>query len=77
MGYLFNATNTEVEYLPSDGAGTVVIPRHKVRRVEKTGRDMADGRSFEAWVKKWKDNKARVARGEAPQRIDLQAEALN
>ena len=54
-----------------------MIPRHKVRRVEKTGRDMADGKSWEAWVRKWKENKERVARGEAAEEIDLHAEALS
>jgi hopanoid biosynthesis associated radical SAM protein HpnH len=75
-GYLFNATNTEVEYMPSDGTGAVVVPRHKVMKVEKTGRDMADGKSWEAWVKKWNENKARVARGEKALDISLHAEAL-
>jgi hopanoid biosynthesis associated radical SAM protein HpnH len=75
-GYLFNATNTEVEYIPSDGTGPVVIPRHTVRRVEKTGRDPADGKSWEAWVKKYNENKARRARGEAPADIDLHPEVL-
>jgi hopanoid biosynthesis associated radical SAM protein HpnH len=77
VGYLFNATNTEVEYLPNDGTGPVVVPRHLVRRVEKTGRDTADGKSWEAWVKRWKENKERVARGEPAQNIDLHAEALS
>jgi hopanoid biosynthesis associated radical SAM protein HpnH len=75
-GYLFNATNTEVEYVPSDGTGPVVVPRHMVRKVEKSGRDMADGKTWEAWVRKYNSEKERRARGEHVGRIGIESEAV-
>jgi hopanoid biosynthesis associated radical SAM protein HpnH len=77
VGYIFNVEDGQVDLFHADRPDPTSIPRREIVSIEKTGRDMADGRSFEAWVKKWKENKARVARGEAPQKIDLHAEALN
>jgi hypothetical protein len=75
-GYLFNVTKSYVQYFPTEGAEAVSIPRAEIVAVEKTGRDTADGRSWEAWVKKWRENKERIARGEPGRKIDLEAEAL-
>ncbi len=76
VGYVFNLTPAAVEYYSVGAERPASIPRADVVRVEKTGRDMANGRSWEAWVRKWKENRERIARGEPARKIDLEAEAL-
>jgi hopanoid biosynthesis associated radical SAM protein HpnH len=76
-GYLFNVDAGSIDLFPQGEPRAITLPRNRVARVEKSGRDTADGKSWEAWHKKYVDNKARVARGEAKQNIDLHAEALN
>ena len=49
----------------------VTVPFNEVAQLSFTGRDMADGRSWEAWVKKYGERKAT---GET--NIELTPEAL-
>jgi hypothetical protein len=77
VGYLFNVDARSIDLFPAGEPRAITLPRSRVARVEKTGRDTADGKSWEAWHKKYSENKARVARGEAKLDIDLHAEALN
>ncbi len=78
VGFLYNVSGSSVDIFPAkNGEKPLSIPRTRVRKVEKTGRDTADGRGWEAWHKKYEENQARAARGEAKQKIDLEAEVLN
>jgi hypothetical protein len=45
-----------------------------IDRVELTGRNFADGRSWEAWVKKYNEQKARREAGEAVGAIGIYSE---
>jgi len=76
-GFLFNVSDASVELFPPGKSEPHVIPRAEVTGVERTGRDMADGKSWEAWHKKYVENKAKIARGEKGEKIDLEAEVLS
>jgi hopanoid biosynthesis associated radical SAM protein HpnH len=76
IGYLYNLHNGTVDLVPADGKGSLALRRAEIVSVEKTGRDTADGRSWEAWHKKYMENKERVARGEAALKIDMEPVAL-
>lgn len=75
-GYLFNATDDIVEYFPSKEPGVAAIRRAHVASVQKTGRDFADGKGWEAWVKKHAESKAARERGEKVGAIGIYSEPL-
>jgi hypothetical protein len=48
-----------VRLLPKDGGKEKVVVRYgEIARLEFTGRDTAAGKSFETWVKKYREKKA-------------------
>ncbi len=59
VGYVFDCVNAadrsraELRLLPADGAGRVVIGVGDIAAIELTGRDTAEGKSFETWVRKY------------------------
>lgn len=65
-GYIFDrrtdAAGSVVRLLPKDGgaggAAKVVVRYDEIARLEFTGRDTAAGKSFETWVKKYREKKA-------------------
>lgn len=75
-GYLFNVTDELVEYFPSKEAGVAALRRADVVSVQRTGRDFADGKGWEAWVKKYNDQKAARAAGEKVEAIGIFSEPL-
>lgn len=61
VGYVFDrrldSDEPTVHCYPADGS-PVELPIAQVERIEHSGRDMATGRSWEEWVKKWDAAKA-------------------
>ncbi len=59
VGYVFDCVNAEdrsraeLRLLPADGANRVVISLGDIAAIELTGRDTAEGKSFETWVRKY------------------------
>lgn len=56
-GYLYNRVHDArptpyIEMFPTDEPMPVTIPVDQIARIEFTGKDMAAGRSWEAWLKK-------------------------
>ena len=63
-GYLFNITETTAELFPKDSYEKACVLLEEILRVKKSGKDCAEGKSWEAWVNKYKAKKAAQARGE-------------
>ncbi len=61
-----------VRLLPKDRDEKLVIPYSDIARLEFTGRDTAEGRTFEAWVRRYNERKARGERN-----IRLEPEELD
>lgn len=76
-GYIFNADDRVVEFFPTGRPDVITLARHMVQAVEKTGRDMADGKTWEAWYKKYTERKEKLARGEQAESIDIFPEVLS
>ena len=63
VGYIFDCAYRDdrvraaVRLLPEDGSRRVTVPLHDVAAIELTGRDTAEGKSFETWVKKYVEKK--------------------
>jgi hypothetical protein len=76
-GYIFDRRNAAtladsvVRILPKDSRQKVSIPFASVARLEFTGRDTASGKSWEAWVKKYWEKRAKGEKG-----IALKPESL-
>ncbi len=73
-GYLFDRRADSpvldeciLRMLPADAAEKVCIPYADIARIEFSGRDTASGKSWETWVRKYSEKKAR---GESNIRID-------
>ena len=60
-----------VRIIPKQGGGKIAVRYSDIARLEFTGRDMASGKSFELWLQKYHEKKAR---GET--NISLEPEAL-
>lgn len=62
-GYLFDAKldgdRPRVRVLPSDGGDRLTLPLEDVVGLTFSGRDTAAGKSWETWVKKYQEKKAR------------------
>ncbi len=65
-GYIFDRRSSGtgldqsvVRMLPKNAAGKISISYSDIVRLEFTGRDTAAGKSFELWVKKYHERKAR------------------
>jgi hopanoid biosynthesis associated radical SAM protein HpnH len=63
-GYLFNVTPEVIQFFASKEPDPRTIKREQLKSLERTGRDPADGKTWEAWVKKYNENKARREAGE-------------
>lgn len=63
-GYIFDRRNGQtladsfVRLLPKDGSGKTSVPYSEIAALAFTGRDMAAGKSWESWVKKYWEKKA-------------------
>ena len=75
-GYVFdrragkNLEDSLVRVLPKDGSPRVSIPYSEIAALAFTGRDMAAGRSWEAWVRQYWEKK------EAGEHASLEPEKL-
>jgi hypothetical protein len=75
-GYIFDRRNgptlaqSSVRILPKDGSPKISIPYSEIAALAFSGRDMAAGKSWDAWVRKYWEKKA------AGERISLQPEPL-
>lgn len=62
-GYVFDlrpdATPATARVIPSDGSARRTIEIDRIERLVFSGRDTADGRSWETWVRKYQEKKAR------------------
>jgi hypothetical protein len=79
-GYLSNrnqsAPQPYVEIFPSDGSERRRIPYAAIQGVAFTGRDTAEGKSWETWLKKYQAKKETEARGGRSSTIGLFPEEL-
>ncbi len=57
-GYVFDRGSSKMRILLKSAGKKVTVPLDEVEQLSFTGRDMADGRSWEAWVKKYTEGKA-------------------
>lgn len=66
-GYVFACDRREgetvIRLLPDDGGARVVVPLDAVAALEVTGRDTAEGKSFETWVRKYLEKRGVVGDG--------------
>ena len=59
VGYVFDCVHAEdrskaeLRLLPATGAGRVAVRVGDIAAIELTGRDTAEGKSFETWVRKY------------------------
>jgi hypothetical protein len=73
-GFVFNLSGDAVDFFPSKGNEVQLIAVKAVRDVEFTGRDFADGKGWEAWVKKYNEAKAKREAGEKVEPIGIFSE---
>jgi hypothetical protein len=60
VGYVFDCVTGDAPVLrvmPADGGAAVSVALADVATIEFTGRDTAEGKSFETWVKKYVEQK--------------------
>lgn len=57
QGYLFDATQLTLSYFSSQQNSPQKIARDQVAKVEKIGRNYADGQSWESWSRKYQQKK--------------------
>jgi|SRR5947209_7900502 len=76
-GYIFDRkqgetlTGSVVRLFPKDQPEKIAIPYSDIAGLSFTGRDTAAGKSWEAWMKKYLENKA------AGEKTDLEPEKLD
>jgi hypothetical protein len=79
VGYVFDCSHRDdparaaLRVLPQSGGAAVTVPLADVGSIELTGRDTAEGKSFETWVRKYAEQRLGIARPEP--RVDAGAEA--
>ena len=66
-----------VEIFPADGSEKRRILYGSIEGVAFTGRDTAAGKSWETWVKKYREKKEAEARGEKRESIGLYPEEID
>ncbi len=78
-GYIFDRRSDSprlneciVRVMPKDRAGKLSIPYSEIAALAFTGKDTAAGKSFEAWVRKYNEKKARGEKN-----IGIEAEPLD
>ena len=75
-GFIFDHRQSDdpardlVRMIPKDGSGKLSLPSSDIATLEFTGRDTAQGKSFETWMKKY------VQRKLAGEAANLEAESL-
>jgi hopanoid biosynthesis associated radical SAM protein HpnH len=57
-GYIFDRGSSKLRIMLKSGPKKVSVPLTDIDQLSFTGRDMADGRSWEAWVRKYAEKKA-------------------
>ena len=66
-GYVFNRERKAgawiCDLMPQSAPEKRRIPYAEIRAIRFSGKDMASGRSWEAWVAKWNAKKAALAEG--------------
>lgn len=75
-GFIFNLEGDAIDFFPSKGQEVQLISAGDVTDVEFSGRNFADGASWEAWVKRYSEQKARREAGEAVGAIGIHSESL-
>jgi|SRR5580658_8151700 hypothetical protein len=77
-GYLFDRRSEGLpldqcvaRLLPKDGGPAVEVPYLQIAKIEFTGRDTAAGKSFETWMRKYREKKLAGEKG-----ISLEPEKL-
>ncbi|MBZ0137131.1 MAG: adenosyl-hopene transferase HpnH [Planctomycetes bacterium] len=75
-GFVFNLASDSVEFFPSKAAEVRMIPVKMIRDVDFTGRDFADGKTWEAWVQRYNEAKAKREAGEKVEAIGIFSEPL-
>jgi hopanoid biosynthesis associated radical SAM protein HpnH len=71
-GYIFDRGPSKLRIVLKSAGSKVTVPLQDIAGLSFTGRDMADGRSWEAWVKKYAERKAAGERN-----IELAPESLD
>ncbi|MEX0775275.1 MAG: hypothetical protein WD042_06120 [Phycisphaeraceae bacterium] len=63
VGYVYDrrsaGANSCVRIMPQDGSPRMNVPYDQIQGLEFTGKDPAAGKSWETWVKKYHEKKAR------------------
>ncbi|MCB9894878.1 MAG: adenosyl-hopene transferase HpnH [Planctomycetes bacterium] len=75
-GFVFNVEDGAIDFFPAKQAEAQVIQVSAIANVDFTGRNFADGASWEAWVKKYNEQKARREAGEKVEAIGIFSEPL-
>lgn len=75
-GFVFNIEGDTVEFFPSRDAEARLIALESIDKVELTGRNFADGQGWEAWVKKYNEQKAKREAGEKVGAIGIYSDPL-
>ena len=63
VGYVFDrsaaddAAQSKLRVLPADGSDRVTVTYADVQRLEFSGRDTAEGKSFDTWMRKYVEKK--------------------
>ncbi len=57
-GYIFDRDDMRLRIIPKQSRERIVIARENVASIEFTGRDMAAGKSWEAWVRHYAERRA-------------------
>lgn len=73
-GYVYDLSasgGSVVRVIPADGGDRVAIPCDDVAEISFTGRDTAEGKSFETWMKKYVEKKL------AGERASIESEPLD
>lgn len=83
-GYLANRCFGEaqgdeswIDVFPADGDPRRRISLAQIRGLRFSGKDVASGKSWETWMKKYTQRKKALARGEEVENIDLFPEATD
>ena len=84
VGYLANrslgdegSTGDWVEVFPASGDPRRRIPIGEIDGLSFSGKDVASGKSWETWLKKYTERKEALAKGEEVENIDLFPEELD
>ena len=75
-GFVFNVEDDAIDFFPAKQAEARVIKIEAISAVEFTGRNFADGANWEAWVKRYNEQKAKREAGEKVEAIGIFSEPL-